>query len=62
VEQAVGADATAFDVCRAIFLTTALSPHQLRFALSETLAHLEFLVGVDRVERIERPTIGYRRT
>ena len=61
MEQAAGGGATAFEVCATVFPTTALSPHQLRFALAETVAHLEYLVGVERVERIERPRLLYRR-
>ncbi len=48
---AAGGGATAFSICTAVFPTTALSPHQLRFAMAETLAHLEYLVGVGRLER-----------
>jgi glyoxylase-like metal-dependent hydrolase (beta-lactamase superfamily II) len=51
IEQAVGGGATAFAVCTAVFPTTVLSPHQLRFAMAETLAHLEYLVNVGRLER-----------
>jgi glyoxylase-like metal-dependent hydrolase (beta-lactamase superfamily II) len=51
MEQATGAGATAFSICTAVFPTTTLSPHQLRFAMAETLAHLEYLVGVGRLER-----------
>jgi glyoxylase-like metal-dependent hydrolase (beta-lactamase superfamily II) len=51
VESAVEAGATAFAICARVFPTTVLSPHQLRFAMAETLAHLEYLVGVGRLER-----------
>ena len=51
MEQATGDGATAFTICTTVFPTTALSPHQLRFAMAETLAHLEYLVGVGRLER-----------
>ena len=51
--HATGGGATAFLVCTAVFPTTALSPHQLRFAMAETLAHLEYLVGVGRLERAD---------
>ena len=51
MEQATGDGATAFSICTAVFPTTVLSPHQLRFAMAETLAHLEYLVGVGRLER-----------
>jgi glyoxylase-like metal-dependent hydrolase (beta-lactamase superfamily II) len=61
MEEVVGSGATAYDVCKAVFATTALSPHQLRFAIAETLAHLEYLANTGRVERIERPRLMYRR-
>lgn len=61
MEQAAGDGATAYEVCAAVFPTSALSPHQLRFALAETLAHLEYLAGAGRVERIEQPRLMYRR-
>ena len=51
MEQTTGAGATAFSICAAVFPTTMLSPHQLRFAMAETLAHLQYLVGVGRLER-----------
>jgi glyoxylase-like metal-dependent hydrolase (beta-lactamase superfamily II) len=51
MERATGAGATAFSICTAVFPTSALSPHQMRFAMAETLAHLEYLVGVGRLER-----------
>jgi glyoxylase-like metal-dependent hydrolase (beta-lactamase superfamily II) len=60
IEQALGDGRTAFEVCAEAFPMTMLSPHQLRFAMSETLAHLEYLVGAGRAEPIERPRLGYR--
>ena len=51
IEQAIGHGATAFTICTMVFPTSALSPHQLRFAMAETLAHLEYLVGLGRLER-----------
>jgi len=51
MEQATGGGATAFSICTAVFPITALSPHQMRFAMAETLAHLEYLVVVGRLER-----------
>jgi len=51
MEQAAVGGATAFSICTAVFPTTVLSPHQLRFAMAETLAHLEYLAGVGRLER-----------
>jgi glyoxylase-like metal-dependent hydrolase (beta-lactamase superfamily II) len=51
MEQAVGQAATAFVVCGKVFPTAALSAHQMRFAMAETLAHLEYLVGLGRLIR-----------
>jgi glyoxylase-like metal-dependent hydrolase (beta-lactamase superfamily II) len=51
MEQAVGPGATAFVVCCEVFPTATLSPHQMRFAMAETLAHLEYLVGLGRLVR-----------
>ncbi|MFO7166630.1 MAG: MBL fold metallo-hydrolase [Chloroflexota bacterium] len=42
--QAVGAGATAYEVCCAVFPMHELTTHQMRFAMAETLAHLEHLV------------------
>lgn len=60
IERAAGAGATAFDVCTQVFPTSTLSPHQLRFAIAETLAHLEYLVSVGRMTRVEQPQLTYR--
>ncbi|HNP69578.1 MAG TPA: MBL fold metallo-hydrolase [Kouleothrix sp.] len=58
--RAAGDGATAFEVCTRVFPTSTLSPHQLRFAIAETLAHLEHLVSIGQAERIEQPAIMYR--
>jgi glyoxylase-like metal-dependent hydrolase (beta-lactamase superfamily II) len=62
MEQATGDGASAFEVCASVFPTTILSPHQLRFAIAETVAHLEYLAGAGRLERLEQPRIAYRQT
>jgi glyoxylase-like metal-dependent hydrolase (beta-lactamase superfamily II) len=62
IAQAAGAGATAFAICTSIFPTDTLSPHQLRFAMAETLAHLEYLAEAGRLERVERDVLSYRRT
>ena len=51
--------ATAFEVARRVF-PDDLSDHQLRFALAETIAHLEHLVGDGRAERIDGDVVRYR--
>jgi glyoxylase-like metal-dependent hydrolase (beta-lactamase superfamily II) len=60
VERATADGATAFAVCTAIFPTEQLSPHQIRFAMAETLAHLEYLVGIRRLERADGDSVIYR--
>ncbi|WP_282941226.1 MBL fold metallo-hydrolase [Paenibacillus sp. RC67] len=52
---------TAYQVCRATF-GDRLSLHQLRFALSETLAHLIYLEQADRIQRIEKDGMIYFQT
>lgn len=59
IAQAAGGGASAFEVCTAVFETATLSPHQLRFAIAETLAHLEYLVGTGQMRRAEQPRILY---
>ncbi len=44
-----GSGATAWEVCRRIFSPDTLTIHQVRFAMSETLAHLVYLVKQGRV-------------
>jgi len=46
-----GGPATAFEVARRVF-PADLTDHQLRFALAETLAHLEHLEGEGQAERL----------
>jgi len=51
--------APAFEVARRVF-PDELSVHQLRFALAETLAHLEHLVDDGRAERLGGDVVRYR--
>jgi glyoxylase-like metal-dependent hydrolase (beta-lactamase superfamily II) len=53
MEHAVGAGATAYEVCTAVFPLQELTSHQMRFAMAETLAHLEYLAAQGRIEQIE---------
>ena len=53
-----GRPATPFEIARRVF-PEDLSDHQLRFALAETLAHLEHLVGEGRVRRLEGDVVSY---
>lgn len=55
-----GEPATPFQVARRVF-PEDLSDHQLRFALAETIAHLEHLVDAGRAERLpEGDVVSYR--
>jgi glyoxylase-like metal-dependent hydrolase (beta-lactamase superfamily II) len=58
-EALAGDPATAFEVARRVF-PDELSDHQLRFALGETLAHLEHLVDDGRAERLDGAVVRYR--
>jgi glyoxylase-like metal-dependent hydrolase (beta-lactamase superfamily II) len=54
-----GGPATPFEISRRVF-PEDLSDHQLRFALAETLAHLEHLVEGGRAERLYGDAAYYR--
>jgi glyoxylase-like metal-dependent hydrolase (beta-lactamase superfamily II) len=54
-----GEPATPFEIARRVF-PDDLTHHQLRFALAETLAHLEYLVDDGRAERLDSDVVGYR--
>ena len=56
-----GVPVTGYELSRRVFADD-LSDHQLRFALAETLAHLEFLVHDGRAERVEGDVIRYAAT
>jgi glyoxylase-like metal-dependent hydrolase (beta-lactamase superfamily II) len=54
-------DQTAYEIAGKVFSNKQLSPHQWRFAIAETLAHLEYLVLNDELMKTERNgTIFYR--
>lgn len=59
MERAVGSGATAYEVCTAVFPLQELTSHQMRFAMAETLAHLEYLAVQGRVEQIEHANGAY---
>jgi glyoxylase-like metal-dependent hydrolase (beta-lactamase superfamily II) len=54
-----GRPATPYEIARRVFPADQLSPHQLRFALAETLAHLEHLVDEGRAELLEEEPATY---
>ncbi|MGQ9549106.1 MAG: MBL fold metallo-hydrolase [Roseiflexus sp.] len=59
MERAVGTGATAYDVCTAVFPLQELTSHQMRFAMAETLAHLEYLASQGRIRLIEHDNGQY---
>lgn len=60
-QAAADAGATGWEICTSIFVVDQLSSHQLRFAMAETLAHLDYLVDVERLERVEGVPVRYRK-
>ncbi|MBW7881453.1 MAG: MBL fold metallo-hydrolase [Caldilineaceae bacterium] len=51
--EAARAGATALDVSRMVFNFSKFSPHEVRFAVAETLAHLEYLAEAGVLVRVE---------
>ncbi len=49
------AGATVIDVAGALFTLPALSVHEMRFAVAETLAHLDYLVGQGKLRQADEP-------
>jgi hypothetical protein len=56
-----GAGVTAYEVYTQLFEIERLSMHEVRFAVAETLAHLEHLVRQERLQREENGVWLYRR-
>jgi glyoxylase-like metal-dependent hydrolase (beta-lactamase superfamily II) len=54
IEQAAQTPCTAWEICCTIFPMESLSPHQLRFAMAETLAHVVLLEHQGRLVREDR--------
>ncbi len=48
--------ATAYEVCTGVFDVNRLSPHEMRFAIAETLSHLELLVQQGLLHRDSQAT------
>lgn len=46
--------ATAYDVAFYIFQHKKLTPHQWRFAIAETLAHLEYLLSIKQLKKTKQ--------
>lgn len=54
-----GEEVSPFDIARRVF-PDELTDHQLRFAVAETLAHLEHLADEGRIKRLDGEVITYR--
>lgn len=54
----VGTKSTGYEVCKLMF-GKDLSVHQLRFAMAETLAHLVYLEGENKLYKVEFENIIY---
>ncbi len=59
---AVGGGATAYQVATQLFDFGRLTPHEIRFALVETLAHLEYLVNDGMLKQSNDPVWWYQKT
>ena len=59
--RAAAGGATALETSTVVFNFDRFSPHEIRFAVAETLAHLEYLVDAGRLERYEKDGyVAYR--
>ncbi|WHY66161.1 MBL fold metallo-hydrolase [Neobacillus sp. SuZ13] len=52
---------TAFEVAEASFAHKELTPHQWRFAIAETIAHLDYLSIENRINKVIGSPIKYQR-
>lgn len=58
---AAGAGATAYEVARRVFPFDRYTPHEMRFAIAETIAHLELLAARGALRREEEERVVYVR-
>lgn len=59
MRRAIEGGSTALEVARHVFDFATLSEHEVRFALAETLAHLEYLSAQGRVRVVENGVRKY---
>lgn len=57
---AVGSGATVYETARRVFDSSVFSPHEWRFALAETLAHLDYLERRGKVRRQDEDVLRFR--
>ena len=55
-----GTGVTPYQVSTQIFSNREITVHEVRFAISETLSHLEYLVNQNQLVRDESPGWVYR--
>ncbi|HEX6289188.1 MAG TPA: MBL fold metallo-hydrolase [Herpetosiphonaceae bacterium] len=60
IVAALGASSTAFEVATRVFPMGDFSPHQVQFAIGETLSHLDYLAAQGQIERLAGLPIVYR--
>lgn len=58
----VDANATSLEISQRVFNFEKLTPHEVRFAVTETLAHLEYLVGQKQLHRNDNGVWRYHRS
>lgn len=55
----LASDQTGYAIAESLFAEKNLTSHQWRFAIGETLAHLEYLVDQERIQRINADPIRF---
>lgn len=58
---AAGTGATAYEVATRVFPFERFTPHEARFAIAETIAHLELLAARGELVRVEGDVVRYGR-
>jgi glyoxylase-like metal-dependent hydrolase (beta-lactamase superfamily II) len=59
MRAAAGSGATAYEVARCVFPVERFTVHELRFAIAETIAHLELLAARGALRREEGAVVRY---
>jgi hypothetical protein len=59
MRAALDGGATAYEVARRVFLFDQYTTHEMRFAVAETIAHLEYLVHAGVLRRFEGEVVRY---
>lgn len=52
--DATASQATGYDVCKALFQVADLSPHEVRFAAAEAMAHLVYLESQGQITKVSQ--------